>query len=75
MKGSLFMKSKYAYESKDKNITPASWFMFLGICNDCRYTAEECSLLRKIENLFLESFLIHHLFKYEYFNFSHLSKS
>ena len=52
MKGSLFMKSKYAYEAKDKNITQASWFMFLGICNDCRYTAEECSLLRKIENLF-----------------------
>ena len=53
MKGSLFMKSKYAYEAKDKNITPASWFMFLGICNDCRYTAEECSLLRKIENLLI----------------------
>ena len=46
------MKSKYAYESKDKKITPASWFMFLGICNNCHYTAEEYSLLRKIENLF-----------------------
>lgn len=46
------MKIKYAYKTKDKNITPASWFMFLGICNDCQYTAEEFSLLRKIENLF-----------------------
>lgn len=46
------MKSKYAYEAKDKNITPASWFMFLGIYNNCHYTAEEYSLLKKIENLF-----------------------
>ena len=52
MKGSLFMKSKYAYEAKDKNINQEAGVMFLGICNDCRYTAEECSLLMKIENLF-----------------------
>lgn len=45
------MRIKSYSKSKKDSIIPASWFMFLGLCTSCRYTAEEYTVLRKIENL------------------------
>lgn len=46
------MKKKNDFKSENENMRPASWFMFLGIFNNCHYTSEEYILLRNIENLF-----------------------